>query len=81
MEMEGAGGKQSIIRTSKDLDVWKVCRDLRIQIATMAHVSKGGAISVAGPAYQGATICYGRAEAEPRAEVNSKAPGKLLTPP
>src|SRR6266850_6559153 len=37
MEMEGAGGKQSIIRTFEDLDVWKVCRDLRTQIATMAR--------------------------------------------
>ena len=33
--MEGAGEEQSIIRTFEDLDVWKVCRDLRMQIATM----------------------------------------------
>jgi four helix bundle protein len=37
MAMEGAGGKQSIIRTFEDLDVWNVCRDLRTQIATMAR--------------------------------------------
>ena len=37
MEMEGAGEKQSIIRTFEDLDVWKVCRDLRTQIATIAR--------------------------------------------
>ena len=37
MEMEDAGGKQSIIRTFEDLDVWKVCRDLRTQIATIAR--------------------------------------------
>lgn len=37
MEMEGAGGKQSTIKTFEDLDVWKVCRDLRTQIATMAR--------------------------------------------
>jgi len=34
--MEGAGEKQSIIRTFEDLDVWKVCRDLRTQIAITA---------------------------------------------
>lgn len=37
MEMEGTGGKQSLIRTFEDLDVWKVCRDLRSQIATIAR--------------------------------------------
>lgn len=37
MAMEGAGGKQSIIRTFEDLDVWNVCRDLRTQIAIMAR--------------------------------------------
>lgn len=37
MEMEGAGGKQSLIRTFEDLDVWKVCRDLRAQITTIAR--------------------------------------------
>ena len=37
MEMEGTGEEQSIIRTFEDLDVWKVCRDLRTQIATMAR--------------------------------------------
>ena len=37
MEMEGAGEKQSIIRTFEDLDVWKLCRDLRTQIATIAR--------------------------------------------
>lgn len=37
MEMEDAGGKQSTISTFEDLDVWKVCRDLRTQIATMAR--------------------------------------------
>ena len=37
MEMEGAGGKQSNNRTSENLDVWKVCRDLRMQIATIAR--------------------------------------------
>jgi four helix bundle protein len=36
METEGAGEKQSIISTFEDLDVWKVCRDLRTQIATIA---------------------------------------------
>ena len=35
--MEGAGEKQSIIRTFEDLDVWKLCRDLRTQIATIAR--------------------------------------------
>lgn len=35
--MEGGGEKQSIIRTFEDLDVWKVCRDLRGQIATIAR--------------------------------------------
>jgi len=37
MEMEGAGEKQSNIRTFEDLDVWKVCRELRTQIATIAR--------------------------------------------
>ena len=37
MEMEGVGEKQSIIRTFEDLDVWKVCRDLRTQTATIAR--------------------------------------------
>ncbi len=37
MEMEGAGGKQSIISTFEDLDVWKVCRALRTQIATIVR--------------------------------------------
>ena len=37
MEMEGAGGKQSIISTFEDLDVWRVCRALRTQIATIAR--------------------------------------------
>ncbi|SRR6266481_7511109 len=37
MEMDGAGEKQSIIRTFEDLDVWKLCRDLRTQIATIAR--------------------------------------------
>jgi hypothetical protein len=61
MEMEGAGEKQSIIRTFEDLDVWKVCRDLRTQIATISeHISKGGAISATGSAYQVITICYGQ---------------------
>ncbi len=35
--MEVAGGKQSIIKTFEDLDVWKVCRDLRSQIAALAR--------------------------------------------
>ena len=33
--MESAGQEQSIIRTFEDLDVWKVCRDLKTQIAIM----------------------------------------------
>ena len=37
MEMEGAGEAQSAIRTFEDLDVWKVCRDLRAQIAILAR--------------------------------------------
>ena len=37
MEMEGVGEKPSIIRTFEDLDVWKVCRDLRMQVTTMAR--------------------------------------------
>ena len=37
MEMEGAGEKQSSISTFEDLDVWRVCRDLRTQIATIAR--------------------------------------------
>ena len=37
MEVEGVGEKQSVIRTFEDLDVWKVYRDLRTQIATMAR--------------------------------------------
>ena len=36
MEMEGAGEKQPSISTFEDLDVWKVCRALRTQIATIA---------------------------------------------
>ena len=36
MEMEDAGNKQSI-RTFEDLDVWKVCRDLRMQITATAR--------------------------------------------
>jgi four helix bundle protein len=35
--MKGAGEEQSFIRTFEDLDVWKVCRDLRIQIATIVR--------------------------------------------
>ena len=35
--MEGAGEKQSIISTFEDLDVWKVCRALRTQIAAIAR--------------------------------------------
>ena len=37
MEMEGTGEEQSITRTFEDLDVWKVCRDLRTQIATITR--------------------------------------------
>ena len=37
MEMKGAGEEQSFIRTFEDLDVWKVCRDLRTQIATIVR--------------------------------------------
>jgi len=37
MEMECTGEEQSIIRTFEDLDVWKVCRDLRTQIATIVR--------------------------------------------
>ena len=37
MEMEGVGENPSIIRTFEDLDVWKVCRDLRMQVTTMAR--------------------------------------------
>jgi four helix bundle protein len=37
MEMEGTGEEQSIIRTFEDLDVWKVCRDLRTQIVTIVR--------------------------------------------
>jgi four helix bundle protein len=37
MEMEGTGEEQSIIRTFEDLDVWKVCRNLRTQIATTVY--------------------------------------------
>jgi four helix bundle protein len=37
MKMEGAGEKQSVIKTFEDLDVWKVCRDLRTQVAIMAR--------------------------------------------
>jgi four helix bundle protein len=29
--------KQPIIKTFEDLDVWKVCRNLRTQIATITH--------------------------------------------
>jgi len=36
--MEGTGENQSIIKTFEDLDVWKVCRDLRMQIATIARM-------------------------------------------
>ena len=37
MELEGVGGKISIIRTFEDLDVWKVCRDLRTQVTTLVR--------------------------------------------
>jgi four helix bundle protein len=37
MNMEGAGEKQSIIKTFEDLDVWKVCRDLRLQVAAIVR--------------------------------------------
>lgn len=37
MEMEGAEEKQATIRTFEDLDVWKVCRDLRLQLSTIAR--------------------------------------------
>ena len=37
MEMKGTGDEQSIIRTFEDLDVWKVCRDLRTQIAAIVR--------------------------------------------
>ena len=37
MEMEGAEEKQSTIRTFEDLDVWKVCRDLRMQVSAIAR--------------------------------------------
>jgi four helix bundle protein len=37
MEMEGSGEEQSIIRTFEDLDVWKVRRDLRTQIAIIVR--------------------------------------------
>jgi four helix bundle protein len=35
--MEGPREKQSVIETFEDLDVWKVCRDLRSQIAAIAR--------------------------------------------
>ena len=38
MEMDDAGDTQSVIRTYEDLDVWKVCGDVRVQIAAMARV-------------------------------------------
>jgi four helix bundle protein len=37
MEMESAEEKHSTIRTFEDLDVWKVCRDLRIQVSAIAR--------------------------------------------
>jgi len=37
MEMESAEEKQLTIRTFEDLDVWKVCRDLRIQVSAIAR--------------------------------------------
>jgi four helix bundle protein len=37
MEIEGAEEKPSTIRTFEDLDVWKVCRDLRIQVSAIAR--------------------------------------------
>lgn len=37
MEMESAEEKRSTIRTFEDLDVWKVCRDLRIQVSAIAR--------------------------------------------
>jgi four helix bundle protein len=35
--MEGTGEKQTSIKTFEDLDVWKICRDLRMQIAAVAR--------------------------------------------
>jgi four helix bundle protein len=37
MEMESAEEKRSTVRTFEDLDVWKVCRDLRIQAGAIAR--------------------------------------------
>lgn len=37
MDMKSAEEKQSTIRTFEDLDVWKVCRDLRMQVSAMAR--------------------------------------------
>jgi four helix bundle protein len=37
MEMESAEEKRSTVRTFEDLDVWKVCRDLRIQAWAIAR--------------------------------------------
>jgi four helix bundle protein len=37
MDMESAEETQSTIRTFEDLDVWKVCRDLRMQVSAMAR--------------------------------------------
>ena len=36
-DAEMARDKQSPIRTFEDLDVWKICRDLRRQIAEIAR--------------------------------------------
>ena len=36
-DMESAEETQSTIRTFEDLDVWKVCRDLRMQVSIMAR--------------------------------------------
>lgn len=35
--MEGPEEKQTSIKTFEDLDVWKICRDLRTQIAAIAR--------------------------------------------
>jgi len=35
--MGNAGNKQAIFRTFEDLDVWKVCRDLRAHITIIAR--------------------------------------------
>jgi four helix bundle protein len=37
MDMESAEETPSTIRTFEDLDVWKVCRDLRMQVSAMAR--------------------------------------------